>query len=165
MNTVITLERLRELLVYEPTTGVFTNRVSRSSRALAGSVAGSPDADGYLQIRLDGKNYKAHRLAWLYITGSWPTGLIDHHNGKVAENRFTNLRDATPRVNSQNVHGARIDSGTGLLGSSFDAKRGKYLAQISINGRKKNLGRYATAEEAHQVHIAAKRLHHEGNQL
>ena len=164
-KAAITQARLHELLSYEPTTGVFTNRVGRSSRAIAGAVTGSPDAYGYLQIKLDGKNYKAHRLAWLYVTGAWPKWSIDHLNGKLDDNKFSNLRDATPRVNAQNVQCARIDSGTGLLGASFDSQRGKYLAQISINGRKKNLGRYETAEEAHQVHIAAKRIHHEGNQL
>lgn len=158
-------ETLRALMHYEPSTGIFTNVVSRSSRAIKGMTAGSPDKEGYLQIRINGKNMKAHRLAWLYMTGEWPTGCIDHLNGFPADNRWENLRDASPAINSQNTHRARCDSGTGLLGASYDKQRRKHLAQISINGKKKNLGRFATAIEAHAAHIAAKRQLHEGNTL
>lgn len=161
----LTAERLRELMRYDPETGIFTNRVTRGSRAQKGAVAGSPDSDGYLQIRIAGKNRKAHRLAVLYMTGRWPDELVDHWDGCTANNRWKNIRCATPAVNSQNMRRARSDSKTKLLGASFDAKRNKYLAQILIGGVKKNLGRFETAELAHAAYLDAKRKHHEGNTL
>lgn len=76
----ITAERLRELLEYDEDTGVFKRKARTSNRISIGDIAGSSDAKGYVCIRVGGKTYKAHRLAWLYVYGEWPTGEIDHIN-------------------------------------------------------------------------------------
>jgi len=163
--SLLTAMRLRSLIRYDPETGLFTNLVTRGSRAIAGAIAGSPDADGYLQIKIDGENLKAHRLAFLYMTGEWPVDLVDHRNGVVSDNRWDNLRNATPITNSQNKHKAYSSNELGILGVSYDKARCKYIAQLAIEGRQTNLGRFDTAAAAEAAYIAAKRLHHEGNTL
>ena len=110
---------------------------------------------------IDEREYSAHRLAWLYVHGAWPTGQIDHINGDRGDNRISNLRDVTPALNTQNQRrAARSNKSSGLLGVT--ANRGRWLAQISIGGKSRNLGRYATPEEAHAVYVAAKRVLHAG---
>nr|WP_274383193.1 HNH endonuclease [Cupriavidus gilardii] len=125
-------------------------------------VAGSPDKGGYLQIFFAGKNHKAHRLAWLYMTGSWPSSNIDHINGVPWDNRWANLRDTPQSVNAQNLRRPRRDNKTGFLGVSPDRRRGGFIAQISANGRCRYLGRFPTPELAHQAYVQAKRQLHAG---
>lgn len=84
-----TAERVRELFRYDPETGIFTRLVdSPMHRAKAGETSASINSQGYAQIRVDGKRYKAHRLAWLHMTGEWPTQQIDHIDGNRANNRW-----------------------------------------------------------------------------
>lgn len=162
----LTADRLREVLHYEPSTGVFTRRTFSAPNATAGMVAGCARTKRRcVEIRVDGKLYKAHRLAWLYMTGAWPQNVIDHINGDPYCNRFLNLRDVTNMVNVQNVKRAAITNSTGVLGVTRLRSSGKFKAQISIDGITKNLGHFASAEQAHAVYIAAKRKHHEGNTL
>jgi hypothetical protein len=157
----ITAERLRLLVEYEPQTGVFRRRVKRSWLA----SGGSPDRNGHIRISVDGRLYAAHRLAWLYMTGSWPAGVIDHVNGVRSDNRWGNLRDVSVTVNQQNQQRAHRRNCTGLLGVTFNKARGKFQAQISASGRRLYLGLHDTAEEAHSAYVRAKRALHEGNQL
>ncbi len=91
----------RRLLNYDPETGYFYWKVSRGGRK-AGTRAGSKNANGYLKIRIKGTDYRAHRLAWLFVTGDWPDHDIDHVNGNRLDNRFENLRDVTHAVNHRN---------------------------------------------------------------
>lgn len=160
----LTADRLRALLHYDPTTGIFTNRVHRGSTARAGNVAGClSTSDGYLRIRIDGRQYLAHRLAWLHVTGCWPSGEVDHRNGVRTDNRFANLRDATSSVNSQNLRAARRDNKTaGLLGVSYMASKGRYRATICVSGKHLHLGLFSSPEEAHVAYRAAKRRYHPG---
>ena len=95
------VDRLHDVLHYDPLTGVFRWRVARGSRA-AGDVAGGISGAGYRQIGIDGRYYQASRLAWLYTTGEWPDGEIDHKNGVHDDNRWDNLRDVTHTENNQN---------------------------------------------------------------
>src|SRR5690606_34614864 len=99
---MLTQQRLKELLYYDPETGIFTRLVGRSGpRARAGDVAGSDNGKGYIRIYVDGRPYKAHRLAWFYMHGEWPEE-IDHRNGERADNRLSNLRPVTRQQNNLN---------------------------------------------------------------
>ena len=155
---MVTQARLKELLDYNPDTGVFTWRVSRGS-VKSGSVAGSENSEGYLQIRIYGKPYRAHRLAWLYTHGEFPTGQLDHINRVRTDNRISNLRAATNAENTQN-RSKRSDNTSGVIGVSWHKRIGKWLAHIKLNGRLKHLGYYGTIEEAAAARAAAKaKLH------
>lgn len=146
----LTAVKLRELLDYDETSGIFTRRVRTSNRIKAGDRAGTPDANGYCCIRLEGATHKAHRLAWLYVHGVWPSGEIDHINGVKSDNRIANLRDVTKSVNQQNRRRVR--------GYNRDGKQWK--AQIRADGVTHHLGCFKTEDEAHRAYLAAKeRLH------
>jgi hypothetical protein len=92
---MMTVKRLRKVLSYAPTTGTFRWKVSAGSRASLGAIAGAKNGRGYHQIRIDGRPYSASRLAWLYMTGKWPTSEISYINGKPSDTRWANLRVAT----------------------------------------------------------------------
>jgi hypothetical protein len=94
----VTPERLREVLHYSPETGVFVRKISRGRKAV-GSVVGTTSNI----VWIDNASYRAHRLAWFYVTGAWPTHEIDHIDGDRANNRFLNLRDVTRSVNRENL--------------------------------------------------------------
>jgi hypothetical protein len=161
-KTDLTAQRLRELLHYEPETGIFTRIKYRCARGKAGSVAGYKNAQGYVLFMVDRHMYMAHRLAWLYMTGDHPTGLIDHKDGNKSNNRFSNLRPADRTLNAQNKQKARADSKSGLAGAYYDARWGKWFSNITYGGKRRGLGMFATAQEAHEAYIAAKRQFHEG---
>jgi hypothetical protein len=151
---------VRALLNYEPTTGVFTRKVSTHHSVTIGDVAGSTDSRGHINISIASRFYGAHRLAWLYMTGEWPSMHIDHINGVRDDNRWANLRHVTASVNMQNLRGARSNSKTGLLGVC--PKGNIFEAYIGVKGRSMFLGCFKTAIEAHEAYVAAKRIHHEG---
>jgi hypothetical protein len=158
----LTAERLRELLNYDPETGVFTNRVTRGSMAIIGAVAGHIAANFYVQIRLDDKLYYGHRLAWLYTTGSWPANVIDHKDLNPSNNRFSNLRDVPQLLNQQNRRVPMRNGTTGFLGVYLNKRRNHYCSQIRVKGRTKYLGAFATPEAAHSAYVVAKRKLHDG---
>lgn len=162
---MLTRERLLEVLDYDRETGVFRWRETRGSKIKAGCVTGNKDRDGYLVIWIDYVRYKAHRLAWFYVHGEWPNGVIDNRNGERAHNAIDNLRDVSRGVNQQNLRRAAVNSKTGVLGVSFDSSRQKFSAYIWVDGRTKNLGRFHTVDEAHAAYLAAKRQFHPGNTL
>ena len=153
--------RLKELLDYNPDTGVFTWRKSRGCVA-AGSVAGCMDAKGYLRIRVDGKKYANHRLAWLYVYGEFPADQLDHINRVRNDNRICNLRTATQTENHQNTRKPRTNT-SGVVGVCWDKSRGKWIAQITTNGRCKHLGYYGAIEEAAAARAAGKAKYHTFN--
>ena len=160
---ILTQARLRELLDYDPKTGGFTWRIRRNQLALKGSKAGTPDSHGHIQIGVDGKFYLAHRLVWMHVYGLWPNLDVDHINGIKSDNRIENLRDISTAMNCQNELKARSNSQTKLLGTH--RVRYGYIAQICVNGKKRYIGLFKTAEEAHTAYIRAKRELHPGNML
>lgn len=157
----LTVERLREVLSYDRETGVFIWKIATGPRACPGKIAGSIDKDGYRVIKIDGRLYKAHRLAWFYIHGVAPAGEIDHRNTSRDDNRVTNLRESTRLFNMQNQKTAHSNNQSGFLGVS---KRpgGRWIARILVNGRKKNLGTFESPELAHAEYLSAKLAFHEG---
>lgn len=163
----ITAERLREVLDYNPKTGVFTwrhrfDRERRWNSRLAGKSAGHPCPRlGYVLLKVEGRLCRAHRLAWLYMTGEWPAGEIDHINGDGLDNRFGNLRVANRSQQSRNTRAHR-DSYSGLKGAYWEKRSARWLAQIKHEGKQHYLGKFDTAEEAHAAYCeAARRLHGE----
>lgn len=137
----ITLERLKELLSYDPETGVFTRLQHASNfKAKAGDVANSLDKDGYVKIILDKAPHRGHRLAWLYVYGCWPEDQIDHINGIKHDNRICNLRPATASQNRrafQKPHGNKTSKYCGVY---WNKGRGRWQAQIKIMGQNRYLG-------------------------
>lgn len=166
MTPPLTQERLRHLLDYDPATGTFRwrSRSSSLSRVEVGDVAGYVDTStGYARIGIGGREYKAHRLAWLYVHGRWPANQIDHVNGDKLDNRLDNLREADQRTNNENLRRAQRHNKTGLLGVSHRGSR--FEAQITIDSKQLYLGRFDTAEQAHAEYVKVKRLLHAGGML
>ena len=154
----LTQHQVHSLLSYDRESGVFTWRVSPSPFIKAGTVAGCPDRDNYLRIRINGKKLAAHRLAWLYVQGHMPEVHIDHINGIRTDNRFVNLREATNAENGQNQVRPRSNNTTGYLGVSRSHRR--FRAEIAHRGKRIKLGYFDSPEEAHEAYKKAKREVH-----
>jgi hypothetical protein len=157
-KTELTQARLKELLSYDSEAGHFTWLQNRGFRAVAGARAGYKTKLGYIKMHVDLKLQYAHRLAWLYTTGHWPTHEIDHINGDPSDNRIANLREATRQQNTRNQRiGTRNKSG--YKGASWNKRDGVWRAFISRNGKTRHLGTFETAEQAHSAYCrAAKEL-------
>lgn len=151
---MITADEVRRLFDYNPSSGLLSWRLSNSPRAHIGSQAGCKKPNGYIQVDIRKRAYKAHRLAWLHFYGQWPSGHIDHVNGVKDDNRIKNLRVATNSQNQANVQ-IRKNSRSGLKGASFQA--GRWRAQIKFNRKNISLGYFDTAYEAHLAYAAKAR--------
>lgn len=145
---MITQDRVKEVLDYNPNTGLFTWRQRLAPRGPVGSVAGCKDKHrgNRVFIRIDGVLYLAHRLAWLYIFG-WMPDTIDHINGDPSNNSIANLRVASQMQNVWNSN-VRSDNTSGIKGVRFDASRGKWSARLKVNGKFVLLKRFDNKEEA-----------------
>ena len=154
----LTTERLLQLLIYKPETGIFTHRVPRCY-VKAGTPAGSLKPSGYIRVSIDGRMYQAHRLAWFYVHGEFPESDIDHINGVRNDNRICNLRPCARFENCQNIPVVKTNT-SGLVGARFNKLRRKWLAAISVNNQRLHLGSFNIAIEAHQAYVSAKaKLH------
>jgi hypothetical protein len=147
----LTAHRLRCLLGYCPDTGRF---VKKGSLGEVGHLKRDDCGKNYVIIRLDRKKYRAHRLAWLYVHGHWPSGHIDHVDGNGVNNAISNLREATNSQNCMN-RGAQSNNQSGYKGVSWYKRDGKWIAKIAVGGKQTNLGYFSTAEEAHAAYAAA----------
>ena len=155
---MLTQERLKKLLNYDPETGVFKWNASRG-RALKSSVAGNQENTGYLSIRIDEVRYRAHRLAWFYIHAKFPKREIDHIDGVKNNNRLSNLREATKSENQRNKK-LPCHNTSGLKGVCWSKMANKWRAFIKVEGKGKHLGYFVTKEEAEMVsHDARKNFH------
>lgn len=146
MTTELTVERLREVLDYDPETGLFHWRVRLAHRIHIGDVAGVIMNTGHRKINIDGKPYLASRLAWLYMHGKWPKHEIDHKDRSPGNDVFENLREATHAENSRN-RGAHRDSKQKFLGVEKH-HTGRYAARICVDGKRYWLGLFYTPEAA-----------------
>lgn len=148
----IAANRVLELLEYSEQDGAFRWRVRRSGTALVGSVAGTRSSAGYIEIKIDGVRYPAHRLVWLIRTGAWPVGDVDHINGVKDDNRFSNLREATRAQNCWNRK-HRKTSASKFKGVTRKGR--KWQSMITANGVSVYLGVFDTAEKAHRAYVEA----------
>lgn len=162
----ITAERVRELVSYSAETGIFRWKASRPG-CRAGDVTGSRTANGYIRLHLDGVKFLAHRIAWLYVHGSFPSQDVDHINGDRTDNSIANLRDVSRSHNMQNRASANRNSRTGMLGVRINknSRRAPWSAVIKTAGKAIWLGSYASAEDAHAAYLSAKARLHEGSVL
>lgn len=157
----LTQKRLKELLDYNPKTGIFI-RKSRLGKGKNGyitkqRIVGGLHKSGYVIISIDSQRYYAHILAWLYVYGVWPDGEIDHKDTIKHHNWIKNLRDVTHAENLQNRKKANANSTTGVLGVTFNKKSGRYIVdfRISIHYEEFN-----TIEEASKMYLKLKHKHH-----
>lgn len=154
---MLTQEYVQSLLKYDPETGNFVWLSGKTK----GKLAGFSQSLGYIQICINGKFYYAHRLAWLYTHGEWPTKLIDHIDGRRANNAIDNLRQASSVENGQNQRKAQSDNKTsGLLGVS--KKNGRWRAAIKAGGKSIHIGTFDTPTDAHEAYLRVKRNVHKG---
>lgn len=157
----LTAERLRGLINYDPDTGTLTRAVA-TQRTPAGAVIGDKRPDGYIRVCVDRDAHQAHRIAWLWMCGEWPSGEIDHIDGDRANNRWSNLRCVSRSVNQQNERKARAGNLSGRLGVTLIRRTGRFFASIRVNGRIMGLGLFDNADDAHAAYLAAKRKLHPG---
>lgn len=148
-------EELKSVLSYERRTGKFFWASKEPYYAKRfGNIAGSRDRDGYIKIMLCGTSYRAHHLAWFYVTGQWPVLDMDHKNRIRDDNRFSNLRLATPGQNSANT-GPRKRSKSGVRGIYFSPKHGTWRAITQKNRKQIYIGSFSTKDEAVAAYNAA----------
>lgn len=150
---MLTAERLRELVEYDPETGLFRSK-SRYHRCTYGKIIGHKRDGGYLKVHVEGHQHRAHRLAWLYVYGEWPPTFIDHIDGNPANNKISNLRLATKQQNGRN---RRAMSRSGLKGVSLDKRRGLWRARIKVAEKHMWLGYHPTKEAAAEAYAVAAR--------
>jgi hypothetical protein len=152
----LTQARLRELVDYDAATGAFTRKVAcgRWSRIPAGSNAEHQAGRGYRCVHIEGTDHPCHRLAWLYVYGQWPSGVIDHINGDPGDNRISNLRDVDQSANMRNIKRATRRSKSGVLGVRVLGNC--YQALVTFRRKVIYVGSFRSAEEAHNAYLAAK---------
>jgi len=141
------VNRLKELYSYDKDSGVFTRNITVHYNAKAGDIAGTKTKAGYLLISVDGKQYLAHRLAWLYEYGEFPDDSIDHINHDKADNRIENLREADKTENARNVLLTSANT-SGCTGVCWLKDRCRWFAQIKIDGKNKFLGSFVNFSDA-----------------
>lgn len=167
-SVVLTQERLKIFLKYNRKTGHFVRRIAvgggrHHGRCVAGSRAGCLTPNGYWAIMIEGKTYYAHRLAWLYVYGFWPSGDIDHRNHKTNDNGIKNLRDGATSQNLENQIKPHSNNTSGFLGV-FRSFEGWY-SRITANKKRYNLGSFADPKIAFEHYLKAKRNLHKFNML
>lgn len=151
--TNLSHKRLLDVVHYDPDTGHFTRRDRGQNSKPLGS--NHSDAGGYLKFSVDGVLYYAHRVAWFYVYGEWPAGIIDHINRCKSDNRIDNLRVLN---HSKNGHNANLSkrSKTGFTGVTYVKATGRYRACLVKNRKRIHIGYFATPEEAHNAYLTAK---------
>ena len=162
MKPILSQEYLKSLLHYVPKTGVLRWKVKRSNIEVGNAAGAERGSGGYIQVQIDGRLYRAHRIIWKMMTGSEPPQFLDHINMIKNDNRWCNIRAATKSQNQANT-GLRSDNISGFKGvsrySQGEASGNPWQASIQIDGKSRGLGHFPTKEEAHAAYMAeAKKL-------
>lgn len=149
----LTKEYLEAILNYNPETGEFSWKyrpnVQGFKNGMVGKAAGYLRKDGYLSLKISGKKYQSHRLAYFFTYGVWPE-LIDHINGIRTDNRIVNLRSVTIWENAKNCKINKLNT-SGILGVKYVKETNKWQSTIRVEGKSIHLGRFNTKEEAGEV--------------
>lgn len=164
MKTKIVLdyERLKQSLSYDPETGVFTwIKKGRGRMRFFGKPAGRINPAGYSHIEIDGSDYYAHRLAWLYVHGSWPANQIDHKNGLRSDNRLANLQEATNSSNGQKKLKYFDTTSPLLTGVRKPLAHCGWIAELRFQGKSLRVTGFDSPEEAHAMYVELKRRLHD----
>ena len=160
-DQILSHDEVLSILDYDQETGLFKWKKARHGRQI-GKIAGTKTHNGYIQICITtdkARAYLAHRIAWLYVYGEFPSMAIDHINGIKTDNRIVNLRLATTFQNAHNLRKHKSRSKSGLLGVCTEGNR--YRARIRVHGKDITIGSFSTPEEAHNAYLEAKRKHHD----
>lgn len=151
---MLTQDQLKEVLHYCPETGVFTWLKPQCLGHRAGTNHVTHSGKTYRRLRLSGRWYKEHKLAFLYMTGSFPFDQVDHENGNGTDNRWTNLRDISVTENNQNKK-MPITNTSGTVGVSWDRTKNRWYAYISVKDTNKSIGRFTSKDDAIAARKAA----------
>lgn len=164
-NFFLTQEILKELIHYNPETGIFTWKERdlkwfksekscgiwnmKFSGKVAGNIHGNNKANNkvYWRISVLSKRYQSHNLAFLYMTGRYVDGEVDHEDGDSLNNKWNNLREVTHLENGKNIK-LNVNNKTGCAGTYFHTRIGKWKAQISHNTKRLHLGYFDKLEDA-----------------
>lgn len=149
MNTDLT--ELRDLIDYDPSTGIF---IWKEGPIRRGKRAGSLQPHGYRRIHVGYVRIWEHRLAWAFVHGAYPDGLIDHINGDRSDNRIENLRQATAETNAANSK-TRSDNTSGYKGVSWNRRAQKWQVFIGGSGGRVYLGLFSNPKAAHEAYLMA----------
>jgi len=150
----ITQAELKQLVTYNEVTGVFV-------RITSGHILGNKHRGGYRTATFAGRTYYLHRLAWLYVFGYVPAQCIDHVNGDRADNRISNLREATAE---ENQHNRKVDSRntSGVKGVGWNAHNSRWVARVVHCGKRHTVGSFVSLDEAKAAITAARKQIHGG---
>jgi len=143
---MVTQKQLKQLLNYNPETGLFTWIKSKTNCIKSGDVAGTIMVSGYIRITIDFCQYRAHRLAWLFMVNEWPDQ-IDHKNHDRKDNRWCNLRNVTNQENGKNQSLGK-NNVSGIAGVGWSKQSSKWYARIMVGGKGIHLGVFADKFEA-----------------
>ena len=153
---------LKEKLFYNPATGDFFWKEGQHNHVKKGQLAGyirtSHTGTPYRIIKINNQNYRAHKLAWLYMTGDWPKHEIDHKNRIRHDNRLDNLRDVDRTTNNYNTKIPHTNT-SGVKGVTWCKLKSKWKAQIGYKGKVKSLGYYVTLSDAKNARYRAEKLY------
>jgi len=160
LKDMLSQKTLKELLYYNPETGIFRWKVRRGSRGKIGAIAGSIDSKGYRRTGISGYVYATHRLVWFYMNGEWPLDQIDHINGDKMDNRIINLRLVSNLENSKNQR-LRSTNTSGFNGVVWHKAGRKWHTSIWVGGKNIYLGLFSKFDDA----VAARRKANENHRF
>ena len=150
-------EMVKANIAYDPDTGELTSLTTRNSIRV-GEVCGTVGPDGYIRLGLLGERFLAHRVAWLLMTGHWPTSLVDHKDRNRSNNTWDNLRLATPSDNCRNAKVSKNNT-SGCTGVVYRKHLSRWQATIRLNGERVSLGHFAEYQDAAAARRRAERMH------
>lgn len=143
----LTQKNIRSLFDYDYDTGILRWKIAISKKIKAGDEAGWLTPRGYREVRIHGRNYKAHRIIWCYVYGYFPEYGIDHKNRIKDHNWLYNLREATPQCNARNTGNFKHNT-SGIKGVCWDKRRNKWRSEIYLNKKSYSLGSYRLFDNA-----------------